>query len=354
LAEIQLRRRKLDVISMWIGLSIPVRPANTLKVLASPRLTVAFFLLMAAAALGAAQYPQYITAIVLTPLLLLLINLSAAILSNARFRADLPLLLFHLALLAFLALLLVARLNYFDGGVKLSTGTLFEGNYLSVERGILHGDGAERLRFANDGMIEQAPPGGGDPITFNQVRWWDSSGRPYLAEIGNDRPLVLNGYRIFSTNFRGFAPIFRWRTKTGEESIGTVHLPETSAGDFPSGDKVTLPGGGQAWVQMRSAENSEAQQQRIDLGAATLKHHLVLRIKDKRYEVQPNASIELTEGQLTYLQLGTWIGYRVTYDPTPPWLAASVFLGVVSLLWFYARLWRMSAQDKGINEEVLS
>jgi hypothetical protein len=335
-------------------LGITVRLAEGLKTLASPYLTVTFFLLMAAAALGAAYYPQHITAIVLPPLLLLFLNLGAAILSNARFRSDLPLLLFHLALLAFLALLLVARLSYFDGGIKLSTGTLFEGTYTSVEKGILHGDGAKHLRFANDAIVEQTPPSGGDPITYNQIRWWDSNGRPNLAEIGNDRPLVLDSYRIFSTNFRGFAPIFRWKPKAGEESIGTVHLPESLPDEFPPGSTATLPGGDQAWVQMRSAENTYVKGERIDLGAAALKHHLVLRIKDKRHELEPGSSIELDNGQLTYLQLGTWIGYRVTYDPTPPWLAASVFLGVVSLLWFYARLWGLSIPGKKIREEMLS
>jgi len=320
-------------------LTLPVPMAGLLQALASPRLTVAFFVLMAAAALGAAYFPDRITALVVTPLLLLLVNVGAALVTNARFRADLPLLLFHLALLAFLALLVAARLCYFDGGVKLSAGAVFNGDYVSIKQGPLHGDAPARLRFANDGLIEHAAPGG-FPITYNQVRWWDAAGLPHMAEIGNDRPLLLDGYRIYATNFRGFEPVFDWQPHAGANEMGTVQLPYTFAGDFPEGTSVMLPGGTEAWVQLMSAENMEMEGLRDNLGVQTLKHQLILRVQDQRYEMRPGSTVDLPGGRLTYAELNTWMGYRVTYDPTPPWLAASVLVGVVSLLWFYARLWR--------------
>lgn len=332
-------------------LSLSVRITGALETMASARLTVAFFVLMAAAALAATYHPEHITALVLAPLMLLLLNLGAAILSNARFRADLPLLLFHLALLAFLALMLVARLSYFDGGVKLSTGAVFDGQYLSVKRGALHGDGASRLRFANDGMTEHAEAGS-LPTTFNRVRWWDSAGLPHWAEIGNDRPLVLDGYRIYATHQRGFEPLFQWQPAEGGREMGTVQLPYTFAGDFPPGSTVTLPGGSEAWVQLLSAEKMELDGSRDDLGAQTLDHRLILRAGGKRYELKPGGSVDLSGGRLTYVELGTWMGYRVTYDPTPPWLAASVLLGVASLLWFYARLWRRPRRHNEIGKRL--
>lgn len=313
--------------------------SGALKALASPRLTVAFFVLMAAAALAAAYNPDYITAFVVTPLVLLLLNVGAAILSNARFRADLPLLLFHLALLAFLALLLMARLCYFDGGAKLSTGAEFNGEYLSIKQGPLHRDGATRLRFANDGLIEHAEPGG-FPITYNRVRWWDATGLPHMADIGNDRPLVIDGYRIYATNFRGFEPAFQWQPKSGAPEMGMAQLPYTFAGDLPEPAIVSLPGGTEAWVQLISAEGTDLQGLREELGAQTLEHKLIVRAEGNRYEMQPGSSIELSGGRLTYVELGTWMGYRITYDPTPYWMTASVLVGVGSLLWFYARLWR--------------
>jgi hypothetical protein len=327
---------------------LSVRLAGALKALASPRLMVAFFVLMAAAALGAASYPENITAIVLPPLVLLFLNLSASILSNARFRADLPLLLFHLALLAFLALLLTARLSYFDGGATLRSGGEFNGEYLSVQKGLLHGNGASRLRFANDGLTEHPVPGS-FPTTYNLVRWWDSAGLPHMTEIGNDRPLVLNDYRIYATNMRGFEPIFQWQRKSGAPEMGGVQLPYTFAGDFPEASLVNLPGGGEAWVQLVSSQSMELQGKRDDLGAQTLEHKLILRAQGNRYEMQPGTAVELPDGRLTYVRLGSWLGYRVTYDPTPPWLAASVLVGVTSLVWFYARLWRRSQRSSNVE-----
>jgi hypothetical protein len=324
---------------------------RTLKVLASTRLTLAFFLLMAAAALASVYYPEHVTALVTPPLALLLLNLVAAILSVPRFRADLPLLLLHLALLALVALIAAARLCYFKGAAKLSAGAEFKGEYMQVDRGPLHGDGSTRLRFANEGLREYAHPGGW-PTTYNRVRWLDSAGLPQWTDIGNDRYLMLDGYRIYATNTRGFEPLFEWRPAQGEPEMGTVTLPYTFAEDFPKGITATLPGGKEVWIQLVSSEKGELDGAREDLGAHALAHTLTLRADGQRFEMKPGSSVELPGGRLAYIELGTWMIYRVTYDPTPPWMAASVLVGAASLLWFYAGLWRKPCLGKTMDKEI--
>lgn len=313
-----------------------------LKTLASPRLTVLFFLLMAGAALWASQGAENITAVVLAPLLLLLLNLGAAIIGNARFRADLPLLVFHLALLLLLGLLAAARLTYFEGALTLSADTDFDGEFVREERGMLHGDGARRLRFGNEGFTENYPARGQYHMTYNLVRWSDAEGRPRLAEIGDDRPLVIDGYRIYATRQRGFSPVFAWVPADGAEQLGTIQLLDrgetVGSDDFPSGSTVTLPGGTQAWVQLRLQGAPEKKEQRADLGAAEVKHHVVLRVGSERHELQTGDSVALPGGRLHYVKLGSWMGYRVTYDPTKPWLIATTLVGILALVWFYSRL----------------
>jgi hypothetical protein len=327
------------------------RVDHVLKALASARLTLAFFLLMAAASLASVYYPEHITAFVTPPLALLLLNLVAAILSVPRFRADLPLLLLHLALLALVALMAGARLYYFKGVVRLSAGAEFKGEYMHIERGPLHGDDASRLRFANEGLKEYAPPGGW-PVTYNRVRWEDSDGSPQWTDIGNDRYLVLDGYRIYATKSRGFEPMFEWHPTQGGPELGTVAVPYTFADDFPEAITATLPGGKEVWVQLISSEKGELDGTREDLGAHSLAHTLTLRADDQRFEMKPGTSVELSGGRLTYRELGTWMIYRVVYDPTPPWMTASVLVGAASLLWFYARLWRKPRPGNTMDKEI--
>lgn len=320
--------------------------------LGSPRLTVLFFPAMAVAALMAAKGVADITALVVPPLLLLLVNLGAAIVSNARFRADIPLLMFHLALLVMVALLVTARLVYFEGAVRLTAGTQFDGKFHEHSQGLLHGDGASRLRFSHEGLVEYAPDGG-YPHTRANVAWQTTEGYPQMTAIGNDRPLELGGYRIFASRERGYSPIFLWQPRQGGEYIGTAHLGDdymqTGSRGFTYGETLELAGGKNVWVRVDPDGAPAVTGEQEDLGSATLRHHLVLRDGDKRYELMPGDSIELEGGRLTYLRLSAWLGYRVSYDPTAPWLAATIIVGAVSLAVFYSRLWRRSLQHNRLT-----
>jgi len=64
-------------------------------------------------------------------------------------------------------------------------------------------------------------------------------------------------------------------------------------------------------------------------------HALVLRVGDERRELQPGERYLLPQGMLVYEGLTTWMGYKVFYDWTLPWLLASCLLAVVSLTWHY-------------------
>lgn len=324
------------------------RPSATaraaLVALGSPRLTVAFFLLMAASALWTAQAGIAPTVTTALPLSLLVVNLVAAIATNPRFRRDLPLLLFHLALLAFVILLLAARLTYFDGAAILTAGTAFEGKLVKNARGPLHGDGPEALRFANQGFNERFPARGQYHTTYNRIGWQDKSGATGVAEIGDDHPLVLDGYRIYTTGRRGFSPMFRWRPTSGTDELGTVQLPDNGDNGLGPAVEWKLPDGRSAWVLLSLDEQAipAPGSARHGLGANDINHHLVLRADEQRHELRPGDTVELVTGQLTYLKLDSWMGYRIVKDLTEPWLVATVLVGVGALLWFYARLLRPS------------
>jgi cytochrome c biogenesis protein len=62
-------------------------------------------------------------------------NLLAAILTNGAFRRQLPLLVFHLALLVLILLLAAGRLTYLKGKAEVVEGGAFEGDLVEVETG---------------------------------------------------------------------------------------------------------------------------------------------------------------------------------------------------------------------------
>lgn len=312
---------------------------TTIGALASPHAAVAFFATAAAGALLTAEGWAAATPAMLAPLSLLVSSLIAALVLKPRFRRDLPLLVFHLALIALVVLFGIARLTYFDGATILTAGTAYTGDLVKDNRGPLHGDGPERLRFANEGFNEHFPERSQYQVTYNQVRWWTTDGASGVAEIGDDRPLILEGYRIYATTRRGFSPLFEWRPRDGAAEFGTVQLPDSGNEDLGPAVSWHLPGGPEAWVMLDAAppEAGAPGTVRPGLGEHNLTHALVLRIGNDRHVLRPGDTIALADGDLRYLKLDSWMGYRIIYDRTEPWLIATVATGIAALLWFYLR-----------------
>lgn len=308
--------------------------------LASPKLSAAFFVVTAACALWTSTPGRSATLAMLVPFSLLTVNLLAAICTNRRFRTDLPLLVFHLALLAFVVILLWARLTYFDGQATVSAGMDFDGELVSEQSGPLHDRRIETLRFTNLGFTENFAARGQLNATYNRVRWQGEDGTAHTADIGDDIPLLLSGYRIYTSRFRGFSPVLRWQTADGGDEWGTVQLRESNNNAFAGANDWILPNGQPAWlmVDFEVALGKEGESARPNLGAGTLPHRLVLRVADERHTLAPGDRLALEGGTLTYVRLGSWMGYRFVSDPTQSWLLGCVTLAVLSLVWFYARV----------------
>jgi hypothetical protein len=324
-----------------------------LQRLASPWFTVAFFVLLAASGLAVIKADVAATWAVMPPLALLCLNLVAGIATHPRFRSDLPLLIFHFALLALVALVVGARLTYFEARTSLVVGNEFDGDLQMVEHGPLHGNGVARLRFANEGLIENLSLDSKYAAPYSRVGWTADDGVAYQAEIGDDHPLRLDGYRIYTTRNRGFAPIFAWQPAGGEIEYGSVQLRDKGQGGFTPDAGWHLPKGPEMWamVELETGEaNVESKRPaawRVNLNADRLAHRLVVRINEARYPLRPGESIELPTGRLTYLELKSWMGYRISYDPTIPWLIATIATAISSLIWFYARLFFRRRQIVG-------
>lgn len=270
-----------------------------------------------------------------TALGLLALNLVAALVLHPAFRRQLPLLVAHLALLALVLLVGVGRLTALDGRFELTQGLPFDG-LIEAQAGPWHRDRLARLDFRHEGFEIQYAAGRKRGATRNPVVWTDADGQLRRAVIGDHRPLVVDGYRIYTSPNKGFAPLLTWIPKVGEPVSGAVHLPSFPIHELRQSREWTLPGGPTAWVMLQFDEtlidpNGPAHFRLPD------SHRLVLRVGEQRAELAPGGRVALPGGTLVYERLSSWMGYRVSYDATLPWLLASALLATFALAWHYTR-----------------
>lgn len=306
--------------------------------LSSPYLALLFFPLTALGSLAAANGLATPTALLALPFFVLAVNLGAAIAVNARFRTDGWLLLFHLALLALVLLLVLARLTHFEGKAPITRGGVFDGYIEFPSIGFLHGERYRRLLFSNAGFTERSengPYGGG---IVNRVRWQGQARDGIWSEgkITNDAPLDLDGYRIYPTTSLGFAPMLVWEPSTGPPIVGAIQLPPPTSADFQRGAAWRIDHGPELWAWIGTSP-APTDADRENLGADTFAHVLVIRSGERRFELRLGDVVELSGGRLRYVKLETWIGYHIIYDPTRPWLVATILVAVTCLLAYYLR-----------------
>ena len=80
-------------------------------------------------------------------------------------------------------------------------------------------------------------------------------------------------------------------------------------------------------------------------------HRVVVRIGDQRAELAPGEQLAIEGGTLAYAGLRTWMGYRVTYDPTLAWLLAAALVACLALAWHYTDRFfagRRAAEPAGV------
>ena len=273
------------------------------------------------------------------PLVLCAINLLAAIASNAVFRRQLPLLMFHLALLSIILLVATGRMTYLKGQLELVDGQEFDGVLTREESGPWHRNGLAQVHFVNAGFAIDYAPGVRRGATQNKVRYQDANGLPREVIIGDNTPMILNGYRFYTSFNKGFAPVFLWYPAASPAApvLGTVNLPAYPIHEYRQALDWVLPGTQiKAWTMLQFDEIILDPEKPSNFRLPE-KHVVVMRIGEQRQELTPGQSITLPEGRLQYQGLRAWMGYTVFSDWTIPWLLSASLLAVASLGWHFWR-----------------
>jgi cytochrome c biogenesis protein len=293
-------------------------------------------------------------------MVLLAFNLGMGLLHLPALTRRLPLLIFHVALLLLALLVGVGRLTALDGRFELTQGVVYEGQLIDSQVGTWHRGALEKLVFRHEGFEIDYAPGRKRGATRNQVSWVDEHGTVRTAVIGDHHPLVIDGYRIYTSPNKGFAPVLSWlpadvpppppapgtrahRHVKPVKAVGAVHLPSYPANELRQSREWTLPDGRSVWVKLDFDETLIDSEQAASFRLPS-QHTLVVRLGDdkpgeagQRAELQPGQGVDLPGGRLVYEGLRSWMGYRISYDPTLPWLLACALLAVWSLAWHYLR-----------------
>lgn len=308
---------------------------RVLRRLASLKLTLLILLVLGVGIVTAYLSKTQTTWAMVVPLTAVAINLSAAVATNKAFRRQVPLLIFHLALIAVILLIALGRLTYFKGQMELANGETFDGQMVQEESGPWHSRHLDAAAFSNDGFSIEYAKGVRRGDTRNQVSWLAADGQIQHAVIGDQEPLLREGYRFYTTHNKGFAPAFMWQPNVGAAEAGTVHLPAYPLHEFKQAAEWS-PTGRQSplWVMLQFDEVI-LDPERPSVFRLPADHLIVVRAGNQRQELKPGDSMRLAEGTLIYQGLHIWMGYSVFYDFTLPWLLAACVLAALSLGWHF-------------------
>ncbi len=304
--------------------------------LASPRLTLVGMVLMAGGAgLNYGNPTSTSVWALVAPLAFLAINLLAAILFKPRINRRGGLLLFHIGLLSIVILAAIGRLTLYEGHVEMLSGEPFTvASVIDPRQGPWHRGELAAVQFVQGPYTVDYASQLKRGQTRSQVAIPDGRGGWTEQVVGDDTPLVINGYRFYTSFNKGFAPLLTWTPEGGEPVTGAVNMPSYPLFEYKQDNRWTPPGSDEIklWLRLDTGYTLDAPWQ---LDGRNAKGVLVVNSGEQRLELQPGDEVELSGGRLRYESLNSWMGYKIFYDPTLKWLFVAAMLAVVGLARHY-------------------
>ena len=320
--------------------------------LASLRVTLICIGVAAAVALFGDQGGAWPFGVIIAlPFGALCVNLLTALVTNVTLRSNAGLLGFHVAL-ATLALLTAAdRLTGLAGHVEVTEGLGFDPNLVVADIGPFHPWGLDSVRFVQGGFEINYDPGMKRRETVSTLYIPGDGQASRRVEVGDDMPLMIGGYRFYTSFNKGFAPLVTFTDNAGSVHSGTIHLPSYPLNYFKQGNDWIIPGTRKqikVWLHLPDEvyEEEDAWHFRKPENA-----RLVVITEDTRHEMRPGETISFGGGRLRYEELRSWMGYTIAYNPLVPWMLATVVIAIVCLAWhvagkFRAKSWDDQAQSR--------
>jgi hypothetical protein len=305
-----------------------------LKSLAS--LWVTFYAILAAGLLLAASrfLDREVGVWIALPFAVLFLNLAAALFVNERMHAKPGLMVFHIGLAVLALLAAWGRLSLFDGRVEVSEGQPFDpAIVVTREIGPLHFNRLAEVDFVQLDFSVDYAAGMKRRHTQSRVAVPGGRGGRTVVTVGDDVPLIVAGYRFYTSANRGFAPLIAFTGTGGETVAGLAHLPSYPLNADNQGETWLIPGSNRQialWLHLPNPVYIEDQAWSFTKPAGA---KLVVIDGERRVELALGEEVDLPEGRLAYLELRSWMGYVMNSDPSLNWLAAAALVSAGGLVW---------------------
>ncbi len=317
-----------------------------LRKLASLRVTLACIGVAVAVALfggGEESWPVGVT--IAIPFGILFFNLLAALATSVTLRTGPGLLGFHLALAALALLAAADRLAGLSGHIEVTEGVAFDPSLVEGDIGPFHPWNLDNVRFVQGGFDIDYDPGMKRRDTVSTVYLAGDGQASRRVEVGDDTPLVVGGYRFYTTFNKGFAPLVTFTDGAGVAHSGTIHLPSYPLNYYKQGNDWTIPGTRnpvKVWLHLPDEiyEEEAAWRFRKPENAS-----LVVITEGARQEMRPGETISIGGGRLRYEELRSWMGYTISYNPLVPWMLATVVVAIGCLSWHVAGKFRATSWE---------
>ena len=270
--------------------------------------------------------------LLVVPSSLLILNFLVAIFTRQILQNNWFLMSFHFALIALVLLAFIGQMTYFRATLELAENEEFSGQLENISKGPWHQYGLAQARFTNLGFQIKYHKGIKRDSTRNQIELASSADRQQLIEIGDHVPLVIGHYRFYTSHNKGYAPVFEWQPAGSEEVFtGSIHLPAYPVHEYRQALEWNIPGSRQTLWTMLQINDEVLPEDRDFNFRVPEKHSLIVRYQKQRHELKPGDELSLPEGVLRYQKLTTWMGYKVDYDWTRPWLLATAVMALLGL-----------------------
>jgi hypothetical protein len=303
------------------------------KRLASLWLTL-FAIMLAALLLAASRFLEREVGVwIALPFVLLFLNLAASLATNERMRAKPGLLVFHIGLAVLALVAAWGRLTVFNGRVEVSEGQSFDRTLVVGKAAPWHRDRLGEIDFIQLDFDINYAPGMKRRNTASRVAVPDRGASRRTVTVGDDVPLVIAGYRFYSTSNKGFAPLIALTDPQGGVTAGLVHLPSYPVNEDRQGETWRIPGTEREIALWLHIAKPVFDENHAWIFKKPEDARLVVIDGERRSELKPGEGVDLPEGKLTYLELRSWMGYSIFYDPSLPWMAAAGLVAAGGLAW---------------------
>ncbi len=273
--------------------------------------------------------------VMVVPLLLLSVNLLAALATNPRFRRQSGLVVFHYCLLGVLLLASVGRLTTFKGHVEITEGQGFEADLVQLDQeGPWHPRSRlQRVRFTQGRMRIDYEAGLQRGETRSEVVTGEDPLAKRIVRFGDNVPLEASGYRFYTTSNKGYAVLLTWIGKDDRAVTAAVHLDSYPRRDWNQRRRWSADSGTELELELHlpqtvPMDRAWSLDSRDADGALA-----VTAAGGETLALNPGDTVAVAGGRLRYHGLRMWMGYEIFYDPTLPWLFATALVGVLGLAW---------------------